>query len=418
MAHQAAERGLRGVVGGDAAARLEAGHRGHEHDRGARIEHRESGAGGEHGAAQVDGQHGVPGLRRGVGQPQPRGDADVVDDAVEPLERGRRVGHHGVDGRRVGHVGDQRRRRASGARRRGAPSRRRCRASRSAAATRAPSAAAEHRDRPPVADRRVRDAVIALAGTNDQDPPAEQPSAPRRLAPRLGGQGRHPAPSSSARMRSPTVRCIGVPDRRPSMAPLMSADGRFWLSLRFPSSRVIGELDADDRPELLGDELARRVVDRPRVALAGLVAGGEPAHEPGDPRRVVVDDERSGGVEDLVVPRRHDLARLLLGRVPARRDVRIRPGEDGQRVHVPAGVAPLSVGAGEVADQRAQLAGVTVEQQRDDRRGQSARRDADQVRRPARLDGVVQRLEIRHVEGRGAVHGDDHRRFDEVRSAR
>ena len=328
------------------------------------IEHREGGAGGEHGAAEVDRQHGVPGLRRGVGQPQPRGDADVVDDAVEPPECRRGVGHHGVDGRRVGHVGDQRRRRASGlgdaAHRLGGA------AGISVGSGHAGSLpAAEHCDRPPVADRRVRDAVIALAGTNDQDPPAEQPSAPRRLAPRLGGQGRHPAPSSSASMRSPTVRCIGVPDRRPSIAPLTSADGRFWLSLRFPSSRVIGSSMPTIARSCLTMNSLGGVVHRPRVALAGLVAGGEPAHEAGDPRRVVADDEGSGGVEDLVVPRRHDLARLPFRRVPARRDVRVGPGEDGQRVHVVTGVAPLSVGASEVADQRAQLAGVTVEQQRD-----------------------------------------------------
>ena len=116
--------------------------------------------------------------------------------------------------------------------------------------------------------------------------------------------------------------------------------------------------------------------------------GGQPAHQPLDPHRVVVEDERP----EAWRPRSSTSARPC--RCPAWwRTSSARCRHPARRrwpvVHVPAGVAPVAVGAGEVADERAQLAGVSVEQQRDDRCGQPARREADQVRRPTGLDGVV-----------------------------
>ena len=49
-----------------------------------------------------------------------------------------------------------------------------------------------------------------------------------------------------------------------------------------------GQLEADDRAQLAGDELARRVVDRPRSRPAGLVLRGQPPDHRLHPGRVVV----------------------------------------------------------------------------------------------------------------------------------
>jgi hypothetical protein len=114
------------------------------------------------------------------------------------------------------------------------------------------------------------------------------------------------------------------------------------------------QLQADDGAQLALDELAGRVVDRPRRGLAralpprGFVLGRQPPDHVLDPGRVVVHDQPAVHMRGHVVPGGDDPAVLSLGRVPGRGHVRVRAADDGQRF-APGGLAPLVVVAGDVA---------------------------------------------------------------------
>ena len=109
-------------------------------------------------------------------------------------------------------------------------------------------------------------------------------------------------------MRSATSSAPRAPSRsRPATTPSMSAAGRFWLSLRFASTRVTASDTPDDRPEQLVDVRARRVGHGPRVLPGQLVVIGEIGHHRADPVGIVVCLEPAVHVHHLVVPRGHHL---------------------------------------------------------------------------------------------------------------
>ena len=115
---------------------------------------------------------------------------------------------------------------------------------------------------------------------------------------------------------------------------------------------------------------------------------------------MVLDDPNPPvGVDGGVVPGGHD----LLGLVPGRRDVGVRPGEDRQgrlTVHVP----PLRVGPRHVADQGAVRPGCSFEEERQ-MRGERQTVDLRHEQAEAvLLDEVVQLGQIGFSEGGGDVH--------------
>ena len=119
------------------------------------------------------------------------------------------------------------------------------------------------------------------------------------------------------------------------------------------------QLDPDDRLELLIDELGGRVVHRPCLARTGrggasLVVDGEILDHLSFPRRVVVDLDRAVQVDELVVPRRHDLAVHGLGRIPTRRHVGIGARHDHQTLDA-VDRAPVRIAASEVGAQARQV---------------------------------------------------------------
>ena len=118
---------------------------------------------------------------------------------------------------------------------------------------------------------------------------------------------------------------------RPAMTPSTSASERFWLSLALASIRPDPQLDADDRPQLTGDEARRGRRPPTRVRHRASCLVGEPPDEFLDPRRIVVDDEPPVDVGGDVVPGRDDPAVLALARVPARGHVGVRAADDHQR---------------------------------------------------------------------------------------
>jgi shikimate dehydrogenase len=155
------------------------------------------------------------------------------------------------------------------------------------------------------------------------------------------------------------------------------------------------QLDPHDGPELTGDELRRRVVHRPGTCAGRLVLAGEAAHQILGPAGVVVHYETAVHVRGHVVPRRHDPAVLGLGRVPGRRDVRIRPADDRHRLPL-CRKLPLRVVPRQVAVQRAMIADPRHIHERQHRRHQPVRRHRHQICRAV----VTQQLADRRLIGR------------------
>src|ERR1700734_3661679 len=100
------------------------------------------------------------------------------------------------------------------------------------------------------------------------------------------------------------------------------------------------DLDADNRPALHGDEIGRRVADRPRLLaprFERLRELRDLLREPG-----VIHHLRSAlRLDHGVIPGRHDFAGLPLGRVPGRGDVMVMALEHDERVWQAFKIAPL-----------------------------------------------------------------------------
>src|ERR1700722_11099200 len=112
------------------------------------------------------------------------------------------------------------------------------------------------------------------------------------------------------------------------------------------------DLEADNRPALHGDEISRRVADRPGLLatllerlgqLLDLLAKPGVVHHFGPALRL---DHR-------IIPGRHDFAGLPLGLVPGGGDVMVMALAYDERVRRAFKIAPLRVSAGQVNFQRA-----------------------------------------------------------------
>jgi hypothetical protein len=95
---------------------------------------------------------------------------------------------------------------------------------------------------------------------------------------------------------------------------------------------------------------------------------------------------------------------LLLRGVPGRRDVGVWPHEDGERIADRRGL-PLRIGLGHVAVERAVLAFVGDEIERQRRGHQPFGRRRDKIAEPRLADHRAERLGIILSEGGWGVHG-------------
>ena len=116
------------------------------------------------------------------------------------------------------------------------------------------------------------------------------------------------------------------------MAPSTSAWSRFWLSLRLASMRSITSSMPTIALSCLAMKSAGASSTDHLFGSVPLVVVGEPADQVELPRVVVVDGEPPVDEHALVVPRRDDPAVLALRRIPRRRHVGVRSGEDRQRL--------------------------------------------------------------------------------------
>ena len=132
---------------------------------------------------------------------------------------------------------------------------------------------------------------------------------------------------------------------------------------------------------------------------------GQPGNEAAE-KFFVVDDAQSGrGMHDLVVPRRHMAVRLVLARIPVRRDVAVRAPEDDHHVGAVGEFGPERIGAGHVCLQRSRCAARRVEQERNVVGVESLGRVGDEHAQRVLADDPMEALDARFGEMRGQVHG-------------
>ena len=90
------------------------------------------------------------------------------------------------------------------------------------------------------------------------------------------------------------------------------------------------DFDADDAPQLRLDIGLGRIVDRPGMCALCFLMVREFVDRAMEPRGIGIDPRNAARLDHGVVPRRHDLARLLLRLVPGGRHVGIDALEDGE----------------------------------------------------------------------------------------
>ena len=211
-----------------------------------------------------------------------------------------------------------------------------------------------HTDRP-VRDRPRAGLRVRRAGPRRQARPADDGALRRRVAPRRVRHRRRRQLSARS-MSSASAGCAYGPFPRSCASTLRwDAASLSWLILTLQTKRVIGSADADGAGRDLVRDLALEVHGLLDVLL-------EVGDEPGERRDVVLEAQdlrHAVAVGDAEVPRgRANRA----GRVPARRHVAVRAGDDQQHLTVPEPV-DLLVGPADVGDDRELLGGL-VEQDR------------------------------------------------------
>ena len=172
----------------------------------------------------------------------------------------------------------------------------------------------------------------------------------------------------------------------PATTPARSAALRFWLVFHLPLDLGDLDFDPDDRPALKRDEIGRRVTDRPGLVASGFLSVRQRFDLPGEPGVVFDDPRRAARLNHHVVPGRHDLPRLLLGRVPGRRDIVFGALEHDKRLGRMNQVAPLPVGAGDMSAKRAELRGGGIDEKGNRVGDEALRARTDQQPERARPD--------------------------------
>lgn len=89
-------------------------------------------------------------------------------------------------------------------------------------------------------------------------------------------------------------------------------------------------LDADDAAQLLRDEVRRRIPHLPGLGLLGFVCARKARHDTPDEHFIIANMNHAVRVDHLVVPRRNTAMRLVLSRVPVRRDVALGAPKDNE----------------------------------------------------------------------------------------
>ncbi len=130
---------------------------------------------------------------------------------------------------------------------------------------------------------------------------------------------------------------------------------------------------------------------------------GQPRDDLVEPVSVFEEFHRAVGMNRCVIPGRHDLAVLLLRRVPGRRHIGVGAVEDRQRL-THRRFLPLRVGLRHMAVQNAVLAFVRIEEQRQRRAEQPARGGRDEIRKARAADRRVDRRQFSVLECGRNIH--------------
>ncbi len=193
--------------------------------------------------------------------------------------------------------------------------------------------------------------------------------------------------------------------RKPVTTPARSGFRAVLADLPLAFDAGDRNLDADDALHLRHHVIGRRVVDLPRIGQAALARIRQVLDLAPQPGVVAVHDARAApDVHGDVVPGRHDLAGLLLGRVPGRRDVVLRALEHRQAFLDLRQLAPLRIAARHVAAQRAVRRAVGIDQERDRIGHQPARTGGDQHAERMGADQGVLNLDPVLAKGGWLIH--------------
>ena len=154
-------------------------------------------------------------------------------------------------------------------------------------------------------------------------------------------------------------------------ARLESVNGAFavallvvLIQLALAVQAAHANLDADNVSELLGQEIRRRVAHFPRRVLVGLVLSGQSGDNAPNKLLVVAHVDRSVSMDHLVIPGWHAAMGLELTGIPAWRDVPVDTAEHDENGLAFANFPPDPVGTSDMRNQRAMLAEISVQQER------------------------------------------------------
>ena len=192
----------------------------------------------------------------------------------------------------------------------------------------------------------------------------------------------------------------------PAETPSLSASDRFWLTFHLPSIRAIS-ISMPTMPlswaATKGAGASLTAQGSGRKFLLGLRHGGDLLPQP---VRIVLDPDAAMGLHDGVVPGRHHLAVLALGRVPGRGDVGLGTLEDDERFLRGVEILPLGVGAGQMGLERPHGGGGGIQHEGEGVGHEPRAAERDQQPKRVGLDEGVLDREAILAEMRRLIHGD------------